>query len=62
MAHFIQVILHHVHVARIDQDLLPIAHRLEQFFVALLLLYDLLLRAEVLPLLPHLLLHDVLRP
>jgi len=58
---FVHVILHHVHVAGLYEHFLAIPHRLEQLLVILLLLDNLLLRVQLLPLLSNLLLHDVIR-
>jgi len=46
-------------VPRLYQNGLAASHRLEQRLISLLFLYDLLLGAELLPLLPNLLLYDV---
>ena len=53
------IVLHHVHVTRLDEDLLTIAHRLQQVAIILLLLYDLFFRAKILSLLSNLLLVDI---
>lgn len=59
---FVEVILHHVHMASLNEYLFPLSHRLEQLLIILLLLDDLLLRVQILPLVTHLLLHYVFRP
>lgn len=59
VSNLVHVILHHVHVASLHQNLLTITHRLEQVFISLLFLDNLLLCTEILALLSYLLFEDV---
>ena len=60
MCHLLQIALHHISVSRVDQDLLPIAHCLQQFLIILLFLDDLFFGAEVFSLLSDPLLELIL--
>ena len=59
VSHLVMIILHHVHVACLNENLLAITHRLKQLLVVLLFLYDLLLGAEFLSLLTDFLLENI---
>ena len=60
MGDLVLVVLHHIHVPSLYQNSLAASHRLEQRLISLLFLYNLLFGAELLPLLPNLLLNYVL--
>ena len=60
MRDLVLIVLHHIHVPRLYQNSLAASHRLEQRLISLLFLYNLLFGAELLPLLPNLLLNYVL--
>ena len=61
MTDLVQVVLHLVHMASLDQHALTAAHGLQECLISLLLLDNLFLRAKVLSFLPQLALHDVIR-